>query len=159
MNRLLGALVLIAATLAGGCGAAAGACQTVILGAGLTVLEEGATIPPGLDQLVGPQDIDWTASSLEPGNPPVLQLSLRPEAAERIADHTRENAGTFLAVALNGQVVSAPMIASTIEGCVNPARRNSAHRVRGVRAVFRQVIMAAPRSPGGTPAPCRRSTS
>ena len=94
------------------------ACQTVILGAGLTVLEEGATILPGLEQLVGPEDIDSAASSLDPGDPPVLQRSLRPEAAERIADYTRESAGSFLAVALNGQVVSAPMIASTIEGGV-----------------------------------------
>jgi preprotein translocase subunit SecD len=90
----------------------------VIWGAGQTALEAGATIPPGLEQLVGPEDIDWTASSLEPGNPPVLQLSLRPAAAERIADHTREHAGSFLAVALNGQVVSAPMIMSRIVGGV-----------------------------------------
>jgi preprotein translocase subunit SecD len=48
----------------------------------------------------------------------VLQLSLRPEAADRIADHTRENAGSYLAVALNGEVVSAPLIMSTIEGGV-----------------------------------------
>ena len=118
MSRLLSAFVLVAATLIGGCGAAPGACATVIWGSGMTVLEQGASIPPGLEQLVGPDDIDWAASSLDPGNPPVLQLSLRPEAARRIADHTRENAGSFLAVALNGQVVSAPMIASTIEGGV-----------------------------------------
>lgn len=118
MSRLLLALVLFAATLIGGCGAAPGSCETVILGAGQTALEEGATIPPGLEQLVGPGDIDWTASSLQPGNPPVLQLSLRPEGAERIAEYTREHAGSFLAVALNGQVVSAPMIMSAIEGGV-----------------------------------------
>jgi preprotein translocase subunit SecD len=33
-------------------------------------------------------------------------------------DHTRANAGSFLAVALNGKVVSAPMIMSSIEGGV-----------------------------------------
>ena len=118
MSRLLAALALVAAALIGACGAAPGLCEAVIWGAGQTALEEGATIPPGMEQLVGPQDIDWTASSLKPGNPPVLQLSLRPAAAERIADHTREHAGSFLAVALNGQVVSAPMIMSTIEGGV-----------------------------------------
>jgi hypothetical protein len=118
VSRLLCALVLIAGTLVAGCGAAPGSCEAVIWGAGQTALDEGATIPPGLEQLVGPQDIDWTASSLEPGNPPVLQLSLRPEAAERIADHTRKHAESYLAVALNGQVVSAPMIMSTIEGGV-----------------------------------------
>ena len=111
-------MVLAAAALIGACGAAPGSCEAVIWGAGQTALEEGATIPPGMEQLVGPQDIDWTASSLKPGNPPVLQLSLRPAAAERIADHTREHAGSFLAVALNGQVVSAPMIMSAIEGGV-----------------------------------------
>jgi preprotein translocase subunit SecD len=118
VSRLLSGLVLVATPLIGACGAAPGRCEAVIWGAGQTALEQGATIPPGLEQLVGPEDIDWSASSLKPGNPPVLQLSLRPEAAERIADHTRENAGSFLAVALNGQVVSAPMIMSGIEGGV-----------------------------------------
>jgi len=118
VSRLLSALVLAAAAALGGCGAAPGACEVAILAAGQTALEQGATIPPGLDQIAGPEDIDWAASSLEPGNPPVLQLSLKPEAAGRIADHTRENAGSFLAVAMNGQVVSAPMIMTAIEGGV-----------------------------------------
>jgi len=111
-------LVLVAATLIGGCAAAPGACETVIWGAGMTALEQGAMIPPDLEQLVGPEDIDWRASTLQPGNPPVLTLSVRPDAAARIADHTRANTGSFLAVALNGKVVSAPMIMSSIEGGV-----------------------------------------
>ena len=82
----------------------------------MTVLDERSTIPPDMQRLVGPEDIDWAASRLDVGNPPVLLLSLRPAAATRIADYTRDNAGSFLAVAMNGQVVSAPMIASTIEG-------------------------------------------
>lgn len=63
-------------------------------------------MPPGMEQLVGPEDIDWAASSPDAGNPPTLQLLLRPEATTRIADHTRENAGSYLAVAINGEVVS-----------------------------------------------------
>ena len=115
MSRLLGALVLVAATLLGGCGAAPGACEVTIWDAGQTALEEHATIPPGLEQLVGPEDIDWSVSLLEAGNPPVLVLAFRPEAAARVADHTSSHVGLYLAIAMNGEVVSAPVIMSGIE--------------------------------------------
>jgi preprotein translocase subunit SecD len=109
-------LILVGATLVGACDLAPGSCAVTIWGAGQTALDEGATIPPDMERLVGPEDIDWAASSLEAGNPPTLLLSLRPAAATRIADHTRENAGSYLAVAMKGKVVSAPVIMSTIEG-------------------------------------------
>jgi hypothetical protein len=59
VSRPLSGLVVIAATLVGGCGAAVRPdCQLVMWDAGQTPPEEGSPIPGDIQPIVGPTDID-----------------------------------------------------------------------------------------------------
>lgn len=69
--------------------------------------------------IVSPDDLDpsgWAIveDDVDLGAPRV-SMRLRPEAAERFAAFTRANIGGFVAVAIDGQVISVPQIMSPIE--------------------------------------------
>ena len=119
-SRFAACMLTVACALAFvGCDAAVRPdCQLVMWDGGQAPPEEGAPIPADVQPIVGPTDIDWSASRLDDGNvgPPVLTLRLQPAAAERMAEHTRNNVGDYMPVGLNGNVLVVPIINSPIEG-------------------------------------------
>ena len=75
------------------------------------------TVPADAEILVRPGDVDpdgWALTEDANGGPQV-ELLLRPEAAERFAQHTRDHIGGSIALVVNGVVVSAPVVNSPIE--------------------------------------------
>ena len=112
---LLLAIALTGGLLPLGCSLPGAPCDIAI----------AATDDPDIEQLPADALILATAADVDPagwavtedGNgAPAVDLRLKPEAAARFAEHTAANIGGFLAIAVNGVVVSAPMINGPIEG-------------------------------------------
>jgi preprotein translocase subunit SecD len=75
-------------------------------------MEPGEPLPAGSLVLAGPTDFDRTTIAVvndDLGNP-ALNMTLRGDAIARVAAHTTNHPGEFMAVAINGTVVSVPMI-------------------------------------------------
>jgi hypothetical protein len=116
LGQLLVGVVLAASVF--GCGAAVRPeCQLVMWDAGVAPPEEGAPIPAEIEPLIGPADIDWSASQFGQGatGQPTLTLALGPDGAARMAEFTRSNVGSYVAIALNGTVVVVPRVFDPIE--------------------------------------------
>lgn len=106
--------LLAAALLGAGCTLPAPPCDLVIAG---VADPEVRQLPPDAEILATAADIDpagWRASDPGVGGGAV-ELRLGAEAAERLALYTAANIGGFLALAVDGTVVSAPTIMSTVE--------------------------------------------
>jgi preprotein translocase subunit SecD len=106
---------LAAGLLAFGCSIPVAPCDITI----------AATDDPDVQRVPADALILATAADVDPagwavtddGNgSPAVDLRLKPEAAERFAEHTAANVGGFLAIAVDGVVVSVPSIDQPIEG-------------------------------------------
>ena len=102
-------------------GATVGACSLPGPGCDVSITAVDApdrpAIPADAELLVTSADVDPASWRIlqEAGGTPTVVLRLRPEAAQRFADHTRANVGSFLAVEVDGTLVETPMIMSAIE--------------------------------------------
>lgn len=108
------AALLAAGLLGAGCTLPAAPCDLVI--AGVADAPVGR-LPPDAEILATAVDIDptsWRASDPGVGGGAV-ELRLGQEAADRLAAYTAANVGGFLALALDGAVVSTPLINGPIE--------------------------------------------
>jgi preprotein translocase subunit SecD len=108
--------VALAIGLVQGCGIVPLPCDISIaaLGAEPSVLA-GDPLPDDLAVIAGSGDFDADATSVivdEQGSS--IQLRLRGDAIVRLAAHTAAHTGKFLAIAINGTVVSVPMIMASI---------------------------------------------
>ncbi len=117
-SRLGTVLLAIAMTtgLVAGCGIVPLPCDISIaaLGAEPRVLA-GDPLPDDLAVIAGSGDFDPGETSIvvdEQGSS--IQLRLRGDATARLAAHTAGHTGEFLAIAINGTVVSVPMIMASI---------------------------------------------
>jgi hypothetical protein len=102
-----------------GCGSAVRLdCQVVMWDAGQSPPEEGAPIPDEVEPLIMPADVDWSSSQFGRGaiGQPTVTLALGPDGATRMAEFTRSNIGSYVAIALNGMVVTVPLVSGAIEG-------------------------------------------
>lgn len=77
-----------------------------------STMEPGDPLPAAPLVLAGPTDFDRTTIAIvtdDLGNPAV-NMTLRGDAIARVAAHTAGHPGEFMAIAINGTVVSVPMI-------------------------------------------------
>jgi hypothetical protein len=81
-----------------------------------TTLKAGDPLPDRSLVLAAPGDFDRTATEIVPdaNNQLILNLELRGDAIARVGAHTAGHLGEFLAIAINGTVVTIPMIQSPI---------------------------------------------
>ena len=93
-------------------------CQVVMWDAGEAPPEEGAPIPDEVEPLIMPADVDWSSSQFGRGatGQPTVTLALGPGGATRMAEFTRSSIGSYVAIALNGRVVTVPLVTGAIEG-------------------------------------------
>jgi preprotein translocase subunit SecD len=114
-TRLALAAVIAAGLLGAGCSLPKAPCDLVIAAVDEPDVQ---SIPADAEILVTAADVDpagWAVS--EDGNgAPAVDLRFTPEPAKRIADHTAANVGGYLAIAVDGVVVSVPVINGPIEG-------------------------------------------
>jgi preprotein translocase subunit SecD len=110
----LASLVLAAAAATSACSLPSVApCDLVIAGIGDP---DVATLPADAEILAAADDVDpagWARSEDEGGGT-AIDLRLRAEAAERLESYTADHVGGYLAIVLNGTVVSTPMIMAAI---------------------------------------------
>ena len=116
MRRLatgLAAMVL-PAVLSVACTIPATGCALTIAAAPDAVV--GGPLPPDAEIIVGPDEVDATGGSV-PANEfgPTVLIKLRPAGAEALAAYTAANVGEFMAIAVDGQVVSVPVINVAID--------------------------------------------
>jgi hypothetical protein len=108
-------LALVVASLGAGCSVPVPPCDIVIASSDAPDVDR---IAPDAVILATAADVDPTGWSVV-GDDDGLQavnLRLKPEAAERFAEHTAANVGGFLAIAVNDVVVSTPSVMGPIEG-------------------------------------------
>ena len=117
MTRRIGLAVgaiVVAGLLGAGCTLPKGPCNLVIAAVDEPDVQQ---IPADAEILVTAADVDptgWAVS--EDGNgSPAVDLRFKPEAAQRSAKHTAANVGGYLAIAIDGTVVSVPVINGPIE--------------------------------------------
>ena len=104
IGRLLVVSGLVAALITG-CGSAVRPdCQIVMWDVGQSPPEEGAPMPAEVEPLIMPADVDWGSSQFGRGaiGQPTVTLALGPDGATRMAEFTRSNIGSYVAIALNG---------------------------------------------------------
>ena len=82
------------------------------------LITEDDPLPPGSQIIATPNDFDVAATTIEAGDAggPVVNLRLRGDAIDRVARHTADHLGDLIAVVLNGDVVTVPMVQSAIDG-------------------------------------------
>ena len=75
-------------------------------------------MPAEVEPLIMPADVDWGSSQFGRGaiGQPTVTLALGPDGATRMAEFTRSNIGSYVAIALNGRVVTVPLVTGAIEG-------------------------------------------
>jgi hypothetical protein len=109
----------VAAVFAG-CAAVPPACDFAITGlpADAAPPEVGQPMPTAGVSLVGPGEVDWAGSSLgtDDTGSTALTVRLAPPAASRVAAWTETNTGAYIAIGLNGTVMSGPVIQAPISG-------------------------------------------
>ncbi len=66
--------------------------------------------------IISSRDITGAKAALGQSNDPVVDITLDPDGAERLAQVTAQNKGTTLAILLDGQVISTPLIRTAITG-------------------------------------------
>jgi hypothetical protein len=81
-----------------------------------TTLKPGDPLPDRSLVLAGPDDFDRTAIEIVPdaNGGRAVELELKGDAIARVGAHTAGHVGEFMAIAINGTVVTIPMIQSPI---------------------------------------------
>lgn len=120
MRSQLAIVLMAVATSTGlvaGCGIVPLPCEISVaaLGPDPSVVA-GEPMPDDLVVIAGSGDIDLAESSVTVEGPEgsSIQLQLRGDAIARFAAHTAGHTGEYLAIALNGSVVSVPIIMAAI---------------------------------------------
>jgi preprotein translocase subunit SecD len=114
-HRLTTVLVAIAAawSVVGCASITPGPCDlTIVALPADSTVEPGDPLPVAPLVLAGPNDFDRTTIAIvtdDLGNPAV-NMALQGDAIARVAAHTAGHTGEFMAVAINGTVVSVPII-------------------------------------------------
>lgn len=116
-GRVLAAGLMVATAVGAGCTLPGGGCDLTI-----GAIDDGEDIeldalPADAEILVRPADVDpsgWVLTE-DPDAGLVAELRLRPAAAERFAQHTRDHIGDFIALEVDGVVVAVPTINAPIE--------------------------------------------
>jgi hypothetical protein len=109
--------LIVASAIGAACTLPGGGCDVTI-----AAIDDGEdieieTLPADAEVLVRPGDVDpngWMLTE-DPDVGLVAELRLRPAAAERFAQHTRDHIGDFIALEVDGVVVAVPSILSPIE--------------------------------------------
>jgi hypothetical protein len=92
-------------------------CDVSIFSLGETPIVAGDALPADAQLLVNAGEFDVTQATIGPTELGTqVNLQLKPEAAERFRQFTGANPGMYLAVTLNGAVVSTPVIQGEISG-------------------------------------------
>ncbi len=82
---------------------------------GSTQLETGMQVDEARFQpLFAGDQVDTLASGQDQSGQPTLEISLTPQATTAFANYTRDHVGDFLAIVLDGSVLSAPVINAPI---------------------------------------------
>jgi preprotein translocase subunit SecD len=106
--------LLAVASLGGGCHQAL-ACDVSVFAVGTVQLAPGETLPSDAELLVNAGDFDASLATIGPTDSGTeVRLQLQPGAAERFRQFTAANIGESIAITLNGDVVSTPLIQSEI---------------------------------------------
>lgn len=78
---------------------------------------------PGGQSIALPKNVKFTGADLQSAQAaisdiegPVVNFQMKGEAAKRFEDYTRENIGRYLTIVLDNEVISSPVIRSTITG-------------------------------------------
>jgi preprotein translocase subunit SecD len=82
-----------------------------------STLQPGDALPADPQVIAGPGDFDVLRSSIKqalPGGDVSLDLQLRGAAIDRVARHTEDHIGEPMALIINGEIVSVPIIQSPI---------------------------------------------
>ena len=116
-GRVLTAGLVVATAVGAGCTLPGRGCDLTI-----AAIDNGADVeldalPADAEVLVRPADVDpngWVLTE-DPDAGLVAELRLRPDAAERFAQHTRVHIGDFIALEVDGVVVAVPSIITPIE--------------------------------------------
>ncbi len=114
IGRILAAGLVVAVAVGAGCTLPGGGCDLTIAAVDDPGIE---ALPADAEVLVRPADVDpngWVLTE-DPDVGLVAELRLRPDAAERFAQHTRDHLGGFIALDVDGVVVAVPSIESPIE--------------------------------------------
>jgi len=79
-------------------------------------IAEGEALPPGSRLIATPDDFDTTATTIgdHPTGVIAVTVHLRGPAVAEFAAHTAAHVGDFIAILLNGDVMTVPMIAEPI---------------------------------------------
>ena len=84
------------------------------LAADADVPETGSAPPAGVEPLFGGAESVASATVVDEGGTPALDLALAPEASAALADYSRTHVGGYLVMVLDGVVLAAPMLQSEI---------------------------------------------
>lgn len=87
----------------------------VALPPGMSIADDAA-LPPGSMLIATPDDFDTTATTIgdHPTGVIAVTLHLRGPAVDEFAAHTEAHVGDFIAILLNGDVMTVPMVAEPI---------------------------------------------
>jgi hypothetical protein len=106
--------LLAVASIATGCQQTL-TCDVSVFGLGTDPIGPGDVIPADAELILNAGDFDPGQATIGPIDLGTeVQLHLDPGAAQRFREFTAANLGGFIAVTLNGSVVSVPMIQSEI---------------------------------------------
>ena len=117
LGRTLVVGLLVATGVVAGCTLPGGGCDLTIAAIDAGEDIEIETLPVDAEILVRPGDVDpdgWVLTE-DPAVGLVAEVRLRPDAAARFAQHTRDHVGDSIALAVDGVVVAVPSINAPIE--------------------------------------------
>jgi SecDF, P1 head subdomain len=75
-------------------------------------------LPPGSQIIAAPNDFDIAATMIgdDGSGDPTVTVRLRGDAVDRFARHTADHLGDHIAIMLNGDIITVPVIMAPIEG-------------------------------------------
>jgi len=109
--------IVLSGLLGAGCAALPLPCDISIVALPPdSALTAGEALPANLPVIAGPDDFDPTGTSIiaDVNGGAAVNLELQGPAIARVAAHTAGHIGEFMAIAINGTVISVPMIESTL---------------------------------------------
>jgi hypothetical protein len=105
------------ATILLGCSFPASDCTITFASGERLAVQVGQPLPADAEVVVAAGDIDPAGTAIAPDDlGPVLNLALRPPAAERLEAYTTQHLGEVLLITVDGMVAAAPVINEPILG-------------------------------------------
>ncbi len=117
------------------------------LGTGLIPLEEGSlAVPgdPGVDLVIAGADLAGAQVGFDQIGNAEIQFQIKDEAGARFAEHTRNNIGNYLSIALDGRIIQTAVIRAEISTSGSISGSLTAVEARNVAIQLRYGALPVP---------------